>query len=358
MAKALDKFADQIAEAKKKLEHELEIAGAVIVVGTALALFTGGISEAAAGAATAEILAASSAAGIAVSTTVAEIAGTVLATAAIGGIEAITVDVVVAQGGRNLLGDQKGINLAEVEDAGTSGMLLGGAFGAAGRGAKAIADAGGVKNALGKMKLDGLDNFSNPLRNFEISMPNLGGPRLAIAGEGPVGPAGPLMRNAEESAGAGKSAGSGGRSSWEASENIPGAARRKTLRAPNPRHFWSGVKRGTPKDDNTVVLPGHNEEVKQEIADIAAGKARWNPEDQVYEINSRSYTIEPSGTVFPKSGPGLVNLTRAEYGALGQIMRVNGDLSQLEKFFANAKQFQKEPGAIQTAIDLYRMYTS
>lgn len=358
MAKALDKFADQIAEAKKKLEHELEIAGAVIVAGTALALFTGGISEAAAGAATAEILAASSAAGIAVSTTVAEIAGTVLATAAIGGIEAITVDVVVAQGGRNLLGDQKGINLAEVEDAGTSGMLLGGAFGAAGRGAKAIADAGGVKNALGKMQLDGLDNFSNPLRNFEISMPNLGGPRLAIAGEGPVGPAGPLMRNAEESAGAGKSAGSGGRSSWEASENIPGAARGKTLRAPNPRHFWSGVKRGTPKDDNTVVLPGHNEEVKQEIADIAAGKVRWNPEDQVYEINGRSYTIEPSGTVFPKSGPGLVNLTRAEYGALGQIMRVNGDLSQLEKFFANAKQFQKEPGAIQTAIDLYRMYTS
>ncbi|MFI9082241.1 WXG100 family type VII secretion target [Streptomyces sioyaensis] len=36
MAKALDKYADQVAEAKKKIEHELEIAGAVLVAGTAL----------------------------------------------------------------------------------------------------------------------------------------------------------------------------------------------------------------------------------------------------------------------------------------------------------------------------------
>ncbi|MFI9082146.1 hypothetical protein ACIGW8_37955, partial [Streptomyces sioyaensis] len=98
----------------------------------------------------------------------------VLATAAIGGIEAITVDVVVAQGGRNLLGDQKGINLAEIKDAGVSGVLLGGALGGAGRAAKAVGDAGGFKNAFGKMKLDGLGNFKNPLRDFEISLPNLG----------------------------------------------------------------------------------------------------------------------------------------------------------------------------------------
>ncbi|MFG2528987.1 WXG100 family type VII secretion target [Streptomyces sp. NPDC048516] len=359
MAKALDKFADQIADAKKKIEHELEIAGAVLVAGTALALFTGGISEVAAVGATEAIVAAASTAGIAVSATVAEIAGTVLATAAIGGIEAITVDVVVAQGGRNLLGEQHGINLAEIKDAGTSGILLGGALGGAGRAAKAVGDAGGFKNAFGKMNLDGLGNLKNPLHNFEISMPNLGGSRFAMAGGGPIGPAGrPLMRNAEGAAGAGKSAGSGGRSSWEAAENVTGAARGKTLRAPHPRHFWSGVKRGPAKEPNTVVLPGHNEAIKQEIADIAAGKARWNQEAQVYEINGRSYTIEPSGTVFPKSGPGLVTLTRAEYGALGAVMRANGDLSQCEKFFANAKQFQQEPGAVQKAIELWRTYNS
>lgn len=108
MAKALDKFADEIAAAKKKIEHALEIAGAVLVAGTALALFTGGISEIAAAGATEAIVAAAGAAGVAVSATVAEIAGTVLATAAVGSVEAITVDVVVAQGGRNLLGEQKG----------------------------------------------------------------------------------------------------------------------------------------------------------------------------------------------------------------------------------------------------------
>ncbi|MFH8591248.1 WXG100 family type VII secretion target [Streptomyces rimosus] len=156
MAKALDKFADQIAEAKTKIRHELEIAGAVLVAGTALALFTGGISEIAAAGATEAIIAAAGTAGVAVSATVAEIAGTVLATAAIGSVEAITVDVVVAQGGRNLLGDQHGINLAEIKDAGTSGLLFGGAFGGAARGAKAVADAGGIKNVLSGMKLDGL----------------------------------------------------------------------------------------------------------------------------------------------------------------------------------------------------------
>ncbi|MFD7669153.1 WXG100 family type VII secretion target [Streptomyces sp. NPDC059788] len=141
MAKALDKFADQIAEAKRKIEHELEIAGAVLVAGTALALFTGGISEVAAVGATEAIVAAAGTAGVAVSATVAEIAGTVLATAAIGSVEAITVDVVVAQGGRNLLGEQHGINVAEIRDAGVFGLVLGGAFGGAARGVRAVREA-------------------------------------------------------------------------------------------------------------------------------------------------------------------------------------------------------------------------
>ncbi|MFH8589716.1 WXG100 family type VII secretion target [Streptomyces celluloflavus] len=341
MAKALDKFADQIAEAKKQIEHQLEIAGAVLVAGTALALFTGGISEIAAAGATEAIVAAAGTAGVTVSATVAEIAGTVLATAAIGGIEAITVDVVVAQGGRMALGDQSGLNLAEARDAGLTGLLMGGAFGGAARGAKAIRDTGGFKNVL---------------RDVDVPLPGVFGPRLAMASEGPVGPAGsPILRNTEGSAGAG---GSGGRTSWEAGENIPGSARGKSLKAPHPRHTWGGIKRGPAKEDNTVILPGHNQTIKEEIADIAAGKAAWNPETQVYEINGRSYVVEPSGTVFPKSGPGLVNLSRAEYGALGAIMRADGDLSKCEKFFANAGQFKKEPDAVQTAINLYRTYHS
>jgi len=151
MAKALDKYADQVADAKRKIEHELEIAGAVLVAGTALALFTGGISEVAAAGATEAIVAAASTAGVAVSATVAEIAGTVLATAAIGGIEAITVDVVVAQGGRNLLGDQKGVSLKEASAAGVSGILLGGAFGGARSVATRIAE-GPDLNSVGNLR--------------------------------------------------------------------------------------------------------------------------------------------------------------------------------------------------------------
>ncbi|MEU2363207.1 WXG100 family type VII secretion target [Streptomyces noursei] len=172
MAKALDKYADQVAEAKKKIEHELEIAGAVLVAGAALAVFTDGISGAAAAGASEAIVAAASTAGIAVSATVAEIAGTVLATAAIGGIEAITVDVVVAQGGRNLLGDQHGINLAEIKDAGATGVLMGGALGGAARTARAVSEAGGIKTVL---------------RNFDgvhLESLGFGAPRFAMAGGG------------------------------------------------------------------------------------------------------------------------------------------------------------------------------
>ncbi|MFF4605857.1 WXG100 family type VII secretion target [Streptomyces sp. NPDC001339] len=184
MAKALDKFADQIAEAKSKIKHELEIAGAVLVAGTALAVFTGGITEVAAVGAAETIAAAASAAGVAVSATVAEIAGTVLATAAIGGLDAITVDVVVAQGGRNLLGEQSGINLAEIKDAGVTGVLMGGAIGGAARTARAISRAGGLKTVL---------------RNFDdIHLESLGfgSPRLATAGGGhlPRGSASRMFR--------------------------------------------------------------------------------------------------------------------------------------------------------------------
>lgn len=87
MAKALDKYADAVHKAVKHLEHELEIVGATIVAGTALAIFTAGISEAAAVAATATIVELAGTLGVAVSTEVAAIAGTTLATAVIEQID-------------------------------------------------------------------------------------------------------------------------------------------------------------------------------------------------------------------------------------------------------------------------------
>ncbi|MEU9498773.1 WXG100 family type VII secretion target [Streptomyces sp. NPDC048196] len=355
MAKALDKYADQVAEAKKKIEHELEIAGAVLVAGTALAVFTGGISEVAAAGATEAIVAAASTAGVAVSATVAEIAGTVLATAAIGGIEAITVDVVVAQGGRNLLGDQKGINLAEVKDAGVSGVLLGGALGGAGRTAKAVGEAGGFKNVFGKMKLDGLGTFKNPLRDFEISLPNLGGPRFAMAGEGPVGPVGPtwrpLMRNAEGSGGA---SGAPRVSGWEASSNLKGPAAGKTLKRPNERHTIGGAGRAGKniKEENTIILPGYSQEVEKDIAGIAEGKAAWLPDGERYEINGRTYGVHENGTVYPAKGPGFVEMDRNEYAALSQIVKAKGDLSAAPQLTKNPR-FVNNPEVVEKALAIY-----
>ncbi|MFD9513395.1 WXG100-like domain-containing protein [Streptomyces mirabilis] len=92
MAKALAKYADVVHGAVKRLEHELEIVGATIIAGTALAVFTFGISEAAATAATATIVELAATLGVTVSTEIATIAGTTLATAAFAGIESVTVD--------------------------------------------------------------------------------------------------------------------------------------------------------------------------------------------------------------------------------------------------------------------------
>ncbi|GAA2584313.1 hypothetical protein Stube_29100 [Streptomyces tubercidicus] len=44
----------------------------------------------------------------------------------------------------------------------------------AGLAAKAVGDAGGFKNAFGKMKLDGLGNFKNPLRDSRYRCPTWG----------------------------------------------------------------------------------------------------------------------------------------------------------------------------------------
>ncbi|MGX9886639.1 hypothetical protein [Streptomyces sp. NPDC002276] len=73
MAKALDQYADVdvVHKAVKHLEHELEIVGATIVAGTALAVFTFGISEGAAAAATASTLELSATLGVTVSTEIA-----------------------------------------------------------------------------------------------------------------------------------------------------------------------------------------------------------------------------------------------------------------------------------------------
>ncbi|MBK3580691.1 hypothetical protein JHN63_44345 [Streptomyces sp. MBT65] len=155
MAKALDKYADAVHSATKHLEHELEIVGATIIAGTALAIFTAGISEGAAAAATASIVEMAGTLGVTVSTEVATIAGTTLATAALGGIESVTVDLAVAQPVAIATGESKGFSLDEANDSALYGMAFGGMFGAGAGTVRAATEAGGFGTLFDGLTLPG-----------------------------------------------------------------------------------------------------------------------------------------------------------------------------------------------------------
>ncbi|MFI9252823.1 DUF6531 domain-containing protein [Streptomyces sp. NPDC053069] len=191
MAKALDKYADVVHKAVKKLEHELEIVGATIVAGTALAIFTAGISEGAAAAATASIVELAGTLGIEVSAEVATIAGTTLATAAFGGVESVAVDLAVTQPVAIATGESKGFSLDEASDAATTGMVFGGMFGGGGALAKAAGEAGGFRALFDGISIPGaralpseLDGLGSDLSAGERAA---AGDARRAAGEDPEG---------------------------------------------------------------------------------------------------------------------------------------------------------------------------
>lgn len=164
MAKALDAYADAVHGAKKKLEHELEIVGATIVAGTALAIFTAGISEGAAIAATATVTELAAGLGVTVTTEIATIAGTTLSTAALAGIESVTVDLAVTQPIAIATGEQTGsLSLDEARQAGAYGALTGGLLGGAGTAIGAARTAGGWTELLGGVRM--------PTLGPELAMP-------------------------------------------------------------------------------------------------------------------------------------------------------------------------------------------
>ncbi|MFJ1900011.1 DUF6531 domain-containing protein [Streptomyces sp. NPDC088115] len=142
MATALDKFADAIDDAINKLWTQIGIDAAVIVGGIALAFFTAGLAAGAAALATEALIEFGLTMGVAVSTTVAEIAAGTLVAAAFGGIESVSIDLAVAQPLKIATGMQKGFSLDEINAAAKDGMIYGGAFGAAGGTAKAGIEGG------------------------------------------------------------------------------------------------------------------------------------------------------------------------------------------------------------------------
>jgi hypothetical protein len=98
------------------------------------------------------------------------------------------------------------------------------------------------------------------------------------------------------------------------------------LNPPNKRHNLNSIRPKSPaKEKNTIVLPGTD--VAADLAGISEGRGKWISASNMYEINGRSYAVESTGTVFPVSGPGLVNLSRSEYKILRQMIGSDGDIN-------------------------------
>jgi hypothetical protein len=139
---------------------------------------------------------------------------------------------------------------------------------------------------------------------------------------------------------------------WPVADGVQGEARGKSLKGPHPRHTITGARNGQIKPDNTVALRGYEDAVKGDVKGIADGQATWNPATNRYEINGRSYGVEPSGTVFPDSGTGLAKLDRNEYAALKQLARADGDPSKVIAFERDPR-FVNNPAAVSKAIEIY-----
>ncbi|WP_327290139.1 WXG100-like domain-containing protein [Streptomyces sp. NBC_01198] len=330
LATALDQYADSVHNAVKQLEHELEIVGGTIVAGTALAFFTFGISEGAAAAATAEVLDLSAALGVTVTADVAAIIGTTLATAAIAGVESITVDLAVTQPIAMATGESSGLNLDEASDAALYGAVFGGGVGAAGSTIKTIAQNGGLQGLLDSLHLP----------DFQPGLALPSGPSASLDDLGMV------MRTGENG-GAGP-----GKGPWPTIDSVKGTAKGKALQPPHPRHTISGTSNGRVYEKNSVILRGYEQQVNQDIADIAAGRAVFREKLGRYEINGRTYGVEPTGKVFPDSGPGIVELDRNEYLALKAITKAKGNAESVQAFVKDPR-FIENPEAIQKAQAVY-----
>lgn len=88
---------------------------------------------------------------------------------------------------------------------------------------------------------------------------------------------------------------------------------------PSARHDLSRVGQGSvAKNRNTVVEPGVD--VRADVDAINRGKAdpgRSATGDPTYTVNGRTYGVHDDGRLYPIEGPGLQQLSRQEFKALG-----------------------------------------
>ncbi len=95
------------------------------------------------------------------------------------------------------------------------------------------------------------------------------------------------------------------------------------------RRTWS---RGTAtrakaprKPENSVVLP--HVDVRAGVGAINLGQAERVGND--FKINGRMYGMESNGTLFPRSGDGIVQMDRGSYWALQTMIQFGDDPERL-----------------------------
>lgn len=138
--------------------------------------------------------------------------------------------------------------------------------------------------------------------------------------------------------------------------NVKGPAGKVQLRPPHHRHQLNQVRPNShAKNENTIILPESRDGVRQDLADIQAGKAKWDPGSNSYVTDSgRRYKVESNGTVFPVDGPGFVKLNRSEYKALQALIQHNGDVDAAKASVARDPSIP--PEAFGPAGNVYQHY--
>lgn len=89
------------------------------------------------------------------------------------------------------------------------------------------------------------------------------------------------------------------------------------------RHSWRGVAGGTPKNENSIILPGTS--LREDLLSIREGRAISAHDRngiQIFVINGRVYGVHPSKdgskwVPFPIQGDGIAPSARGVYKALG-----------------------------------------
>ncbi len=143
---------------------------------------------------------------------------------------------------------------------------------------------------------------------------------------------------------------------WQARTDIKGPARGQELKQPNARHTILGSKNGQIRGENTIILPDRYHEVDQDIAAIADGRAAFDHDSGLYEVNGRKYNVKANGTVFPVSGPGLVQMDNNDYFASHTLVKCDGNVEKFDQMVQLNPRLRNNPASVEKATALYNEY--